>query len=165
MNVSPEQATSMVSFYDSMMGKMRRIIDQAEATGETEERKYRRSTIPKRHLKTDAQKIAMVKDVLQIVNNGESWRSAVAQRGQGYEASSVIRLAKVYGLYTPSKSHKGFAKDRKKADLQYPIIEARRKSGLTVIEAIEGTGISADQYYRARERCKRLGSGRKTTNN
>ncbi len=152
MNATSEQATSFVNFYDSMREKMRRIIEQSEATGETVERKQRRSTIPKRHLKTDEQKIAMVKDVLEVVKLGESWREAVAQRGQGYEASSVIRLAKVFNLYTSSKSRKQFAKDRKNADKQYHLIEDRRKSGMTVREALEGTGVNQDQYYRAKER-------------
>ena len=94
----------------------------------------------------------MVNDVLELVNQGESWRTAVAIRGQGYGASSVIRLAKVFGVYTSPYSKKKHAADRRKADKVLPLIQERRAAGMTVKEAIKGSGISEDQYYRARER-------------
>lgn len=153
MNASPEQATSFVNFYDSMRAKMERMMSSSGGfDSEVGERKQRTPTIPRRHLKSDAERIAMVNDVLALVKCGESWRSAAGQKGQGYDPSSVVAMAKKYGLYKSSRLMKDFSQDRANADKQLPLIEERRKSGLLVREALEGTGVTADQYYRAKDR-------------
>lgn len=150
MNATSEQATSFVTFYESMRSRMEQIINGSHV--EISEPKRRTPTSPRRHLKTDEQKLAMVNDVLDLVNKGESWRSAVAARGQGYDPSSVIRLAKLFGVYTSPYCKKKHAKDRRKADKALPLIEERRAAGLTIAEAIKGTGVTEDQYHRARAR-------------
>lgn len=153
MNATPEQATSFVNFYESMRSKMEAMINASQVG--FSESKQRTPTSPRRHLRTNEQKLAMIKDVLELVNQGESWRSAVAVRGQGYEPSSVIRLAKAFGLYESAACRKKHKADRKRADKALPIIEQRRAEGMTVKEAVAGSGITADQYYRAKERAGR----------
>ena len=143
-----EQASSLADFMRSasVREKMRILMEAGDVADDNSKKPFR--------LKTKEEKLDMVKDVLELVNQGQSWHQAAGEKGRGYTPDGVVFLAKQFGLYKPSQTAKNKAKVRAKVDKKMPLILKRRADGLTVRESIKGTGVTMDQYYRALERLK-----------
>ena len=153
MNYSTETRQSALSCMDGLKAEMERLMRVGDIADHNKDKRTK-SAIKNRPDLSDVQKRKMVKKVLSYVNEGASWNAAASEHGQGYEVSSVVAMAKRFGLHKPSHTAQKKKAARDRVDAMLPTIEKRRVGGMTVPQALRGTGVTEDQYHRARARGK-----------